>query len=366
MDNFKIKKIKRNTEKVYNLESKHKEVMNKFSKTKKDIVKLKNEILQCKNEICLLKKMKKNLSNVKKIFHLKNEIKTINDKINKFEKEEKQYYSDISMILHDYYTKKPEENEVEINNYIKKVQVNDKAKLFSNYMKKIDKKFNNAKLSKTDDDLFCKKCQCEKTLIQSKGIIVCQQCGDTENYIIDSDKPSYKEPPPEINYFAYKRINHFKECLSQFQAKESTNISKEIYDKILFELKKEKKNVKKITKTYIRRILKKLGYNRYYEHIPHIINKLNGNPAPVLPRHIEEKLNTMFIQIQEPYSEFCPENRSNFLNYSYILYKFFELLELDEYLEHFSLLKSKEKLYTHDCIWKKFCKRLKWEFIPSV
>lgn len=30
------------------------------------------------------------------------------------------------------------------------------------------------------------------------------------------------------------------------------------------------------------------------------------------------------------------------------------------------LLKSSEKLYAQDQIWKKICKELRWEFIPSV
>ena len=35
----------------------------------------------------------------------------------------------------------------------------------------------------------------------------------------DSDKPSYKDPPKEISYFKYKRINHFNEWLAQFKIK---------------------------------------------------------------------------------------------------------------------------------------------------
>ena len=32
-------------------------------------------------------------------------------------------------------------------------------------------------------------------------------CGNASFIIIDSERPSYKEPPSEISYFAYKRIN---------------------------------------------------------------------------------------------------------------------------------------------------------------
>lgn len=55
----------------------------------------------------------------------------------------------------------------------------------------------------------------------------------------------------------------------------------------------------------------------------------------------------------------CPGHR-------YTLYKFCELLGEDDYLQYFPLLKSNEKLYAQDQIWKKICKDLRWEFIPSV
>ena len=58
--------------------------------------------------------------------------------------------------------------------------------------------------------------------------------------------------------------------------------------------------------------------------------------------------------------------RKNFLSYSYVLFKFCELLGEDEYLQYFPLLKSKEKLYQQDLIWKKICTDLLWEFIPTV
>ena len=74
----------------------------------------------------------------------------------------------------------------------------------------------------------------------------------------------------------------------------------------------------------------------------------------------------MFRQIQEPFMKYCPSNRSNFLSYSYVLYKFCELLELDEYLPFFRLLKSTQKLREQDRIWDKLCRHLKWQYIPSI
>ena len=116
----------------------------------------------------------------------------------------------------------------------------------------------------------------------------------------------------------------------------------------------------------IREYLKKLKLNKYYEHVPHIINRLNGLQPPVMKREIEEKLRIMFKEIQGPFMEVCPKNRKNFLSYSYVLHKFVELLDLDEYKLCFPLLKSREKLHQQDLIWKNICKKLNWHYIKSI
>ena len=155
--------------------------------------------------------------------------------------------------------------------------------------------------------------------------------------------------------------------LSQFQAKESTDIPKELYDQIYTELKKNRiYDLTKLTQKDIKRILKKLGQTKYYEHRAHILSKFNGLPPPTINRETEEKLRSMFKQIQPPFQKHKPATRKNFLSYSYVLHKFFQLLELDDLVPGFQLLKSREKLRQQDVIWKKMCKDLKWEFIPSI
>lgn len=155
--------------------------------------------------------------------------------------------------------------------------------------------------------------------------------------------------------------------MSQIQAHEKTDISAEIFDKLQKEIKKERiTNLSTLTHAKVRAYLKKLGYNKYYEHIPHIICRLNGKKPPTITPEIEEKLRQMFKEIQEPFVKHRPKDRKNFLSYSYVLHKFVELLSQDELLVLFPLLKSREKLYEQDKIWKCICADLKWEFIKSV
>ena len=254
-----------------------------------------------------------------------------------------------------------------LNDYIETTRNFDKANLLNEYMCIIDNSHIQDQIETVDNITFCVKCNIEKTIIQAEGTIVCRMCGDSIEYVTDSEKPTYKEPLQETSYFCYKRINHFNEWLSQFQAKESTEIPDFVYEQILREIKKLRiSNMNKLTPSKMREILKKLKLNKYYEHVPHIINKLSGLPPPIMSRDVEDKLRHMFKEIQEPFIEICPKDRKNFLSYSYVLHKMCELLGLDEFLNCFPLLKSREKLHNQDIMWKQITQRLNWQFIPSI
>ena len=219
--------------------------------------------------------------------------------------------------------------------------------------------------SLTEDFGTCPHCDTE--LLFNDTFLDCINCGFRDFILVDSEKPSYKDPPREMSYYAYKKINHLNEWLAQFQAKETTEISAAVLDSIKAELRKERiTDMSKVKPSKLKEIVKKLKLHRCYDHVAHILNKLNGISAPVLSREIEEKLRFMFKEIQFSFVRHCPKKRSNFLSYSFVLYKFCELLELDEYLPCFPLLKSREKLYMQDKIWQKICEDMGWEFIRTV
>jgi arsenate reductase-like glutaredoxin family protein len=205
------------------------------------------------------------------------------------------------------------------------------------------------------------------TVMLQEGYVFCKHCHTVEYILVDHDKPAYKDPPKEVAYFAYKRINHFNEWLNQVQGKETTDIPDDVYDNILLEIKKQKLvNMVDLTRKRVKDILKKLRINKYYEHCPHIISRLNGMPSLHLPTELEERLRHMFCQIQVPFLKHAPPTRKNFLSYSYVLHKFMQLLDKDQYLDSFPLLKSREKLHQQDQIWQKICDELDWDFIPSL
>ncbi len=242
----------------------------------------------------------------------------------------------------------------------------NKKELLDEYLRKVDKNY--APKLKIDNSIFkCENCDVEMLLYASDGVQICEKCGLELHVMIESEKPSFKDPPLEAVFFSYKRINHFNELLAQFQAKESTEIPDDVFNIILGEIKKERiSNLSELTTHKIKKYLKKNGLTKYTDHVAHILYRVNGVPPPQLSKDLEDKLRLMFKEIQGPFMEVCPNDRKNLLNYSYVLHKFFELLELDEFKKHFVLLKNREKLYQTEMVWKKICEKLGWKFIRSI
>ena len=213
---------------------------------------------------------------------------------------------------------------------------------------------------------ICQKCnEGELIPIDYEGVLVCNKCSVSVQYLLENEKPSYKEIPNEVCFYAYKRINHFREILAQFQAKETTQIPNNVFENIKLQIKKERISPSQLTNRRAKEMLKKLGYNKYYEHIPFIKDKLGIKP-PVMRPELEERLCSLFMDIQAPYAKYCPDDRVNFLNYYYTVYKLCELLEQNDFLHCFPMLKDREKRIEQDEIWKKICDELEWEFIPTV
>ena len=257
-------------------------------------------------------------------------------------------------------TEKPTLNEVNNSNVKKTTNFN---KLYNRYMKIIDpkyiKKFENTVLN------ICKNCNTDMVLNYNTGMFNCLNCGLCRNVIIDTDKQNHKEPPKEMTSFSYRRINHLNEILSQIQGKETTDIPKEIYDEVYRELRKERfTDISKLTTDKLKKVLKKIGRSKYYEHIPYMVIQMGGIPPPVISPEVEEIIRDIFLKMQHPFNN-CEKERTNFLTYTGVLYKIFELLDMDHYLKNFKFLKDDKKQYYQEQIWKQICEELGWEFIPS-
>lgn len=213
--------------------------------------------------------------------------------------------------------------------------------------------------------LYCN--QGELIPLEEEGVLICNnvKCGKFIVHIIDNQKPLNKEMPNEVSYTAYIRLNHFKEILSQFQAKETTKIPDEVLDAVRKRIKKERKNINSLNYIEMRSILSVLGYNKYFEHIQYI-NSMLGIKPPIMNEDLIETLCILFIEIQQPWAIFCPVTRTNFFNYTYILCQLCVLLDQHQYLPFIPMMKDRIKQLEQDMIWKKVCDYLDWEYFPTV
>jgi hypothetical protein len=377
------KKIKFNKKSAVTLDTKHKEFLNEFSKDENNIYEHKCEIYNLKKQI---NDEQESLSIEEKL-EINDRISELKENIKEMKFKKKNYLLDNSKYIFEYF-----ENKKNISSGIKSQSVTNKSKLVNNFFKIKEENDNNDNtsiinkqnnnivlkyLSNVSDDFLdisnyvyqtdvCKICNKGELIpLEEDGILVCNVCSRSIPYLIENEKPSYKEPPKEVCFYAYKRINHFKEILAQFQGKETTQIPHDVIENIKLQIKKERIEISQITNIKTKEILKKLGYNKYYEHIPFIKDKLGIKP-PIMSPELEETLCNLFVELQAPYSKYCPDDRVNFLNYYYTAYKLCELLGEDQYLEHFPMLKDPEKRMEQDVIWKKICEELDWEFIPTI
>jgi len=338
----------------------HQEKLQYFEKLQKSLVK-KKELLNSKK----LSISEKN--------NLENEIRHIQEK-----KEEKEYLDKTLDIIEKYkvesttneITPKKSNNPGGLGKYLSDVNNIEKNKLVEEYCRVTNNgmmvdpfklKFNNEQCD-----------NCNGVTKNIENFTTCIECGCISKNSIHDYQISYKDLCDTVikKNYEYKRPNRFKEILASLQAKENTDIPQYVIEAIRNEIKKDySTDITSITVKKIKEYLKRLSLTAYYEHTPHILNSINGMGPVNIPTYIEDKLLEMFEEIQEPFEivkEKVAPNRLSFLSYNYCLYKFCELLDLDEYKKHFTLLKSPEKLRVQDKIWKGICEMLKWEYVSSI
>ena len=364
------------------LDGKHTEFVNEFMSDETNIIpSLKSERLLCKYRL-----VNEELT-IEEQMELSDRIIEINKLISELKKKKNNYYLNNSKYIFEYFENKKNIENSDENNVkpittknqllfsIFKVQPKEQdcntteeintKNLVQKYLSNIDETFIDMNLYLKNMDV-CSVCNIgEMTPLEDEGVLICNNCAVHIPYLIENEKPSYKEPPKEVCFYSYKKITHFKEIIAQFQGKETTQIPNEHIDLIEFQIKKECIGKDELTYKKMKEILKKLGLNKYYEHIAFIKNKL-GIPPPVFSQELEETLYNLFMEILVPYAQVCPDTRINFLNYHFVLYKLLELLDEIRFLQNIPMLKDRIKLIEHDNIWIQICNIIDWEAIPTI
>lgn len=222
------------------LNNHHRQILDKFKKENKKLPKYKTDLEKFEKRFNKLNK-KSNLKctdkEIETKFELKKQIIKLKNKINNIEekKDKTEYFLNTFDLLNDYFTnknncsdcdipepieedknnllhffKKKDDNQMSMDSFINKKNKIKNSDLYDKYLNKIEPKYSGKYEFINNFDL-CSRCKIKKMLIQNEGRYVCPSCGESNNIIIDSEKPSYKEAMhSDCSAFAYKRSNQQK------------------------------------------------------------------------------------------------------------------------------------------------------------
>jgi hypothetical protein len=374
----------------------HEEKMSEFTKVYKEkrLKELKSlvnknleDIDNLKKEVALKRVSRHGLydldtSYLSKISKLENANNDLNKEINYIKSGDKEmdYILKTCYLISDYMVLEDRERDLMMkdNENIEQelYEINQKkSDITDNYMKIVDPNYISfRKITCNRSDIYCE--VCDSRLIPSNGFAVCYDCGMSKPVIQQSDELGYKELQ-ELDYrpqFTYQKETHLEDWLRRFQAKENKDIPQDILDKVILEAHKQRvKDLSTLTELQVKKYLKNLELNDYYDNVISIINRINKRPPFILTQEIESKIKEMFQQIQVPFEKYKDPTRKNMLSYSYLLHHFFLILGLPQFSKYFFLLKSPEKLRQQDQTFKKIVEELAktdtktpWKFYPRI
>jgi hypothetical protein len=194
---------------------------------------------------------------------------------------------------------------------------------------------------------------------------MCQECGvffekpvfevhDLQNYNIKQKRD-------------YKKLDHFKGVLNQFQGKEMREIPEDVIQHVRENLPGNLENVSDLTgMNIIRIILRKSKLSKYNENTHMIWSMVSGSQPPYIKKLVEDKLLRYFRAIAQVYEPLKGSKRNSFLNYYYILYKLLDLMKEYHLLPYIPLLRTKQRIREHDRVWYRICIELDWSYHPTV
>ena len=157
-----------------------------------------------------------NICNFNEKVDIKNLIKNIDKKINELKNLKKKYLLNNSEYIFTYFENKKSLSLINNNNSIQNffnIKNNDNKLTCKNTLSNIEKYFQNINTSSYNPDKYsydntcCKHCQQGEMIpIDYEGLLICNKCYSTEKFLIEYEKPTYKEPPKEVTFYAYKEL----------------------------------------------------------------------------------------------------------------------------------------------------------------
>lgn len=215
--------------------------------------------------------------------------------------------------------------------------------------------------SKPLGDWRCKRCSSDKFVVRKENRI-CSFCGESCYYEAEAAITLASTPTRNYNHNATKRLTHFKNWIARLQGKERCDITQANLQALEALLRTYPDHESEYDR--IKRALKELGLQKYYNNVYYVMRQLTGHPLVEFRKINEARLLAMFMRIQEPFAR-IQKGRTNMVSYQFLIRKFCELLGYSLF-KYIPLLKSRANLQRQDYLWKCVCDDLGLPFYPSV
>ena len=234
MSAFKPKNVKHITmsqKSATTLDGKHTEMANKFANDEAVVIpEYKQEIENLKRRLEFSSDDSSPILTINQRRDIEDRIKKLNSKIRKLEKAKKDYYLQNSEHIFSYFEQKKglEEGQSKVRSldafFTKRsssksvAAVGDKCHdSVKRYLRNVDESFLDVNEFIVQKDI-CPSCRKGELIpVEHDGLVICNNCSTSNKFLVENEKPSYKEPPKEVCFYAYRRINHFREVLAQFR-----------------------------------------------------------------------------------------------------------------------------------------------------
>lgn len=278
-------------------------------------------------------------------------------------------YINTSQQMHQSITSTTLEGTNGIDGLIHKIDTTPEIQLRNDYFRIVDP----CKVEQSSLVIRNQSCpECDETIEVHNGLYTCKDCGHVMEAI--DYQYSYRDTVEAQvkTQFSYKKSARFVDLLRSLQAKDNSDIPKNIIEAVKKQIEMENPdfNVKKdLTISRVKDYLKRCRFNKYYDHAPSIIFRITGKAPLELSSEQEQLILSMFSEVTDHYEmakQRVNSTRSSFLSYNYVLYKCFEILDMKDEMEVVTILKSPEKISNMDTIWKVIMSELGWPFYRTI
>ena len=216
---------------------------------------------------------------------------------------------------------------------------------------------------KKRDHYFCMDCKLRRIVDYERSILVCIKCGLCEYYPVYVASYNHTMQPLRRKCI-YKRSDNFTVTLNQFFYGGQRVVPDGIMETIRGEIH-DGTNILypyeiPLTIPILECILKRNELTMYKDSIYFIYFKLSGGSFPHITTKEYNTILNMFNVVSSIYDKYKPNDRKNFINYSFVLKKLLIMLGKVEYAKYIPQLKTHSKQKELERVWELITKDREW------